>query len=92
MDHAEEMRKAGNPVPELVGRIIPAAGGKDMNTGFSYPGANTSATRSIVRAPSDPNAPRTSLNPETDAALASTFKEMGRVEGVYPKAYPKGKK
>ena len=64
-----------------------------LRTGMTYPGANNAPQ---FTPPVDPNAPKTTLNADTEAALATTFRHMGASTGVYPKRFqptqPRGKK
>ena len=83
VDHAESLRKAGKEVPELF-----KTNGVNNST-FSFPGAGRSsgAARPLGETPRDPQAPKTVLNEDTEAAVAATFKKLGQDTGVYPKAY-----
>lgn len=55
-----------------------------MRTAMTYPGASNAPT---FQTPADPNAPKTQLNSDTEAALATTFKHMGADTGVFPKRF-----
>jgi len=57
-------------------------------SGFNYPGAGSSAFIPAVPKTPDPKAPRTTLNEDTQAALASTFNHLGRESGgIKPTAF-----
>lgn len=91
VDHNTELRKKGEPAVELQRSKSPDPA--SMNTGFSYPGAGRGgAGRPIVTAAPDANAPKTRMNPETEAAVAATFQHMGRESGIFPPGFePKAK-
>jgi hypothetical protein len=55
-----------------------------MRTGLAIPGGGAAPS---FTPPPDPNAAKTTLNSDTEAALATTFKQMGSDTGVYPKKF-----
>ncbi len=79
VNHTIEQKKAGKDVtlpdnpPNPVMRTSPVFFG--------------TASDAIVSPPADPNAAKTKLNEDTNAALARTFSEMGKEQKIYPKAY-----
>lgn len=83
MDYAAEQKAAGKEIPALFNGSAPT----NMNTGgFTFPNAGrvSGGSRPLGEAPKDANTPRTTMNPDTEAAVASTFKTLGKETGVYP--------
>jgi len=84
VEHLTAMRAAGKEVtlPTPVTRP-PAGGNTGVTPQFTFPGASLVPT---FNPPIDQNAARTTLDGDTLAALASTFKSMGGDTGIYPKS------
>lgn len=75
-------------IPKFTPPTIP-----NMNTGgFTFPGAGSNGLIAPIPRHVDPNAARTNMNEDTQNALAETFANMGKADGIYPKAFqPKSK-
>jgi hypothetical protein len=74
----------GKPPTPAPGDEVPAFNFPGMRTGLSIPGGGAAPT---FVAPPDPNAPRTTLNADTEAALKTTFQTMGKDINVYPEKF-----
>lgn len=92
VDHVAALRKEGKELPALQ-PTMPTT--PNVNTGsFTYPGARASASARPVAQPADNGTKaKSTLNADTEAALAATFKELGRETKVFPKQFtPAAKK
>lgn len=59
---------------------------------FSFPGAGSNGMTPAIPPMRDSNAARTTLDPDTQAALAQTFSYVEQATGLSPKAFKKGGK
>lgn len=70
-----ELPKPTNTPPVVPGMTMPQ---------FTFPGSSLTP---IATVPRDPNAAKTALDPDTRAALATSFKAMAGETGIVPKAF-----
>lgn len=87
VNHGKELRAKGEKLPEL----FQSNGATTTVTqpAFSFPGSRgvAAGSRPLGETPKTGNEPKTQLNPDTDAALAVTFRAMGRDTNVFPQKY-----
>jgi hypothetical protein len=85
VDHMAEEASAGRTVTLPKNETAPVMSTRP--NGFNYPGAGAAFTPAVPRTV-DPKAARTTLNEDTQAALATTFAHMGRESGgIKPTAF-----
>lgn len=87
MDYAAEKAAKGETIELRTFNTPAKPATPGLNTNFTYPGSGT--VRPTVTPTREGQAVHV-LNEDTQNALASTFGEMGRGTGVYPKAFPEG--
>lgn len=92
VDYLETEAAAGRSVEIPKREATPASRMSTTPPQFNYPGSGITYLTPALPRVVDPKAARTTLNEDTQNALANTFKHMLRETGVAPKAFGGGKK
>jgi hypothetical protein len=89
-NHIQKLKADGKELPEL----FKSNGAPSSVNPFSFPGAARvgAGSKPLGEQPRSGNEPKTTLNADTEAALATTFKALGRDTSVYPEKYKPAKK